>query len=295
MTPGLATLAHPSPVALLRDGFDHGQPVVVHGMREAVAELLALPVLASIDAMLAAWPEPVEVHLPDVADEARSVSVSPQDARTMFASGMGLLFSGVQRYSPALVPWLEAIRADLGLSALTESRCLVYATPAGKGTAPHFDQNVNFVLQVHGSKTWWLAANEHVVRPLTRHTMGQDVDPELASYSALPMPTALPAHAQEYVLEPGSLLFVPRGMWHATRATTDALQLNFTFSPPAWLDVFLAALRTRLAQSPEWRETARPADTSSLEALLRELGDDVPHWAAADILAATEAADAPAE
>jgi twitching motility protein PilT len=32
--------------------------------------------------------------------------------------------------SPALTDWLAAIRGDLGLSALTQGRCLVYATPA---------------------------------------------------------------------------------------------------------------------------------------------------------------------
>ena len=295
MHAGLAALVDPGAVAALLASYEGDRPFVVHGARAGIAELLALPVLASIDAMLSAWPEPVEVHLPDVADEASSVSVSPHHARAMFASGMGLLFSGVQRYSPTLAPWLRALRVELGLSALTESRCLVYATPPGVGTAPHFDQNVNFVLQVHGTKTWFLAPNTHVARPLTRHTMGQEPDPELASYAGQPLPTALPADRTEIVLEPGSVLFVPRGMWHATTATTASLQLNFTFSPPSWLDVLTTALRSRLAQSRRWRETATPLDAARFDALLRELADDAAHWSGAEILAATEAADAPSD
>jgi 50S ribosomal protein L16 3-hydroxylase len=288
MTPGLAALIHPRTVSELGASFARDEPFVVHGMKDTLVELFALPVLASLDAMLGAWPDQVQVHLPDVADEASSIAASPHDARKLFGCGMGLLFDDAQRYAPSLVPWLDAIRADLGLSALTQRRCLVYATRAGKGTAPHFDQNVNFVLQVHGTKTWSLAPNTHVARPLTRHTMGLPADPELQSYARLPLPAALPADRTEIVLEPGSVLFVPRGMWHATHATTDALALNFTFSPPTWLDLLTAALRSRLALSRDWRETAAPRSVATFEALLRELASDAAQWSAADILAATE-------
>ncbi len=292
MLPGLAALVHPHAVSELVDHVRRSAPFVVHGVRDSIAELLALPLLASLDALLGAWPDPVEVHLPDVADEASAITASPRDARKLFANGMGLLFDEAQCHVPQLVAWLDAIRAELGLSALTQQRCLLYATPAGKGTATHFDQNVNLVLQVHGTKTWWLAPNTHAVRPLTRHTLGQVVDAELQSYATLPMPDALPEGQIEIVLEPGSCLFVPRGTWHATHATTDALSLNFTFSPPTWIDVFTAALRSRLALSPDWRATAAPASVATFEALLRDLADDAAHWHAADILASTEGGEA---
>jgi 50S ribosomal protein L16 3-hydroxylase len=287
MTPGLAALIHPHPVSELVDRFRRDEPFVVHGPSDSIAALLAMPCLASLEALLGSWPDQVQVHLPDLADEAHAITASPNDARKLFANGMGLLFDEVQRYAPLLAPWLAAIRAELGLSALTEQRCLVYATPAGKGTAPHFDQNVNLVLQVHGTKTWWLAPNTNVVRPLTRHVMGQDVDPELQSYATLPMPAELPADRTEIVLSPGSFLFVPRGTWHSTHAAGDALSLNFTFSPPTWIDVFTAALRSRLALSSAWRETAEPSSFATLDALLRELADDAASWTARDVLAAT--------
>ena len=288
MAPGLAALTHPDATDELAACFARNEPLVVHGLRDSIAELTALPLVASLDALLQCWPDVVQAHLPDVRDESHAVSVSPQDARKLFANGMGLLFDDVARYAPTLVPWLDAIRSDLGLSALTQQRCLVYATPAAKGTAWHFDQNVNFVLQVHGTKTWSLAPNAHVERPMTRHTVGQLVDAELHSYARMPMLDGVPADVREIVLEPGSVLFVPRGVWHATRATTDALSLNFTFTAPTWIDLLTAALRGRLALSREWRETAAPASAATFEALLRELADDAAHWNATDILAVTE-------
>jgi 50S ribosomal protein L16 3-hydroxylase len=286
--PGLAALIFPRTVAELAECYRRDEPVVVHGERDSVAALRTLPLVTSLDTLLGTWPETVQAHLPDVADESHSVSVSPHDARKMFVNGMSLLFDDVNRYAPELNEWLYAIRADLGLSALAQQRCLIYATPAGKGTAWHFDQNVNFVLQVHGTKTWWLAPNEHVSRPMTRHTIGQRVDSELQSYAKEPMLAEAPTNQREIVLSPGSLLFVPRGVWHSTRATTDALSLNFTFSPPTWIDLFTAALRSKLALSSAWRETAAVASVEVFDALLRELAAEAPHWNATDILEATD-------
>jgi 50S ribosomal protein L16 3-hydroxylase len=272
MTPGLAALIAPRATSEVMTNLARDAVFAVHGMKDSLAELFAIPVLASLEALLGAWPDRISVHLPDVADEASSVSASPHDARRMFASGMSLLFDDAHLYAPPLVRWLHAIRADLGLSTLTQQRCLIYATPAGKGT-----------------KTWTLAPNAHVARPLTRHTIGQPVDPELQSYARLPMPDAMPADRTEIVLEPGSVLVVPRGVWHSTRAATDALALNFTFTPPTWLDLFTAALRSRLALAKAWRETAVPRSPEAFEALLRELAGDAAEWNATDILAATEA------
>ena len=151
MTPGLAALIRPHLVSEVVERLARDEVFVVHGVE--IAGLFDVPFLASLPALLGSWPDVVHVHLPDVADEASSVTASPRDAQRMFASGMGLLFDEAQRYAPQLVPWLDAIRGELGLSALTQQRCLVYATPAGKGTAAHFDHNVNFVLQLSGTKT----------------------------------------------------------------------------------------------------------------------------------------------
>ena len=295
MQPSLAALIHPRSTSEFFASSAADEPFVVHGLKDSVAALTRLPFLASLDALLGSWPNPVQVHLPDVADEASAIDASPGDARKLFANGMGLLFNDAHTISPELTTWLAAICADLGLSALTQGRCLVYATPAGTGTGAHFDQNINFVLQLHGTKQWRLAPNHHVENPMTRHTIGLPVDPELQTYARSPMPERMPADSRSIVLEPGSLLFVPRGVWHSTHASSDALSLNFTYSAPTWIDLLMAALRSRLAQASEWRETAIPASAHELDALLRELADDVPHWSASDILAATEGewADSP--
>jgi 50S ribosomal protein L16 3-hydroxylase len=275
-----------------------GNPFVIHGLSDSVQTLTELPFLQSLETMLNAWPNSVQAHLPDVADESSSIDVTPKDAPKAFSNRMGLLFNNVQSISPELELWLTALREDLGLPVSAYARCMVYATPDRKGTAAHFDQNVNFVLQLHGTKKWTIAANENVVNPTERFAIGQPMTSELASYFEGATPFKMPSDAQEVVLAPGSLLFVPRGYWHETSAEGDALALNFTFSQPAWVDLFTAALRSRLVLSPEWRELADGVNSKdpilkeraerNLDALLLELREDLPNWLAADIIGATE-------
>ncbi len=297
MKTGLAALLHPRSTDDFLASYEQQEPFVVHGNEAHTGELTSLPMLASLEALLGSWPRAVEAHLPDRRDEASAIETDTTQARRLFDEGMGLLFGEANLVSPVLSRWLEQVRRDLGLSALTYGRCLIYATPDGKGTAAHFDHNHNFVLQIRGTKIWTLAENHDVAHPMCRHTMGLPEDPELTTYMDRPMPTTMPEPTQTFELRPGSLLFVPRGYWHATAATGDALALNFTFTAPTWLDLFSAALRSRLVLSPHWRETAegvadparRRSATQTLDLLLAGLVDDLPHWQAADILDATEA------
>lgn len=259
-------------------------------------KLKHLPFLYSLEDLLKLWPKSVQVHLPDLRDEISSIDTTASEARSYFDQGMGLLFNEAHDLSKDLEECLETMKKEMGLSALTYGRCLIYATPDGKGTAPHFDQNINFVLQIHGTKKWTIARNEDLENPLTRHTMGQMPDPEMMGYLEAPLPDTMPESVQSFELKPGSLLFVPRGAWHSTEAQGDALALNFTFTAPTWIDLFTAALRSRLSLSAEWRATAdgvsdpkkRKIAQDKFDDLLGSLVLDLPNWRAEDILNATE-------
>ncbi|MFZ3229339.1 MAG: cupin domain-containing protein [Pseudobdellovibrio sp.] len=292
----LSALIYPNKNSDFFKAYNKNQPFIVHNLKDSIKELMDLPFLSSLDSLLNSWPKSIQAHLPDVRDEASSIDTNPKDAKKLFENGMGLLFNQAHTLSPILIKWLESLRKDLGLSLQTNSRCMVYATPKGSGTAPHFDQNINFVLQLTGTKKWWIAPNVHVENPLTRHTMGLSPDAELESYLEAPLPTKMPESVSAIEIKAGSLLFVPRGSWHSTEASSDALSLNFTFTAPTWIDLFSAALRSRLAQSSQWRETAngvsdpnkRGEAESRFETLLFDLIDDLPNWTASEILQATE-------
>jgi 50S ribosomal protein L16 3-hydroxylase len=187
--------------------------------------------------------------------------------------------------------------SELGVSSLTYGRSLIYVIPAGKVTDLHFDQNINFVFQIKGTKKWWVAPNVHVENPMTRHTIGTPLDPELASYSDEMPESFRTKGANEFTLKPGSFLFVPRGAWHSTQASDeDTLSISFTLTVPTWIDLLTAAMRGRLAQSSLWRESANFVNdkdlhieaTEKFDLLLESLADDIQNWRAQDILSATE-------
>ncbi len=296
---GLSALIGAKNAAEFMAGSWPKQPFVAHNLGTYIQPILDISFLQSLEALLQTWHGPIQAHLPDVSDESSSIDVNSKEARKLFSNRMALLFNDVQSLSPELENWIKALAKDLGLPASTYGRCMVYATPDGKGTAAHFDQNINFVLQIHGTKHWSVAPNTSVENPTQRFTIGQDLDPELASYAENEMPGEMPNKGRrEITLKPGSILFVPRGWWHCTEATGEALALNFTFSQPTWVDLFTLALRSRLLLSPAWRELAdgvssanqgnRLVAQNQLDELLSQLVEDLPNWRAEDILGATE-------
>ena len=288
MNNGLFELIYPLDHAEFLKHFKLNKPFVIHHSSDNLSDLQKLPFLESLEVLLNSWSSHVQVHLPDLRDEVSAIDVPTNEAIHYFNQGMALLFNDVNTISPVLENWLNQMKSDLGISSRSFARCLVYAIPDGKGTAAHFDQNINFVLQIHGTKKWTLANNNSVMNPMDRYTMGLPVDPEMMSYLDSPMAETMPEETFSFELKPGSLLFVPRGVWHATHADGDAISLNFTFTAPAWMDLFLGALRSRLILSTEWRETALIADEKKFDSLLNSLIHDMPNWNAQDILGAIE-------
>jgi 50S ribosomal protein L16 3-hydroxylase len=249
-------------VSRFRDEYWPDRLFVSHRLLSRVDELQAIAGLASVDALLDAWPGRVRL-----SDKQGGRLVSPEQARTLYRDGCHLAFGDVERVFPVLSPWLEQIRWDLDLPINTFGRCHVYASPDGTGETPHFDENVNFVLQLGGEKTWRVAPNRHVKWPTARYTSAfpQAGEP-LRSYTTGPLPTKMPDDAESIRLVAGSFLVVPRGYWHETRASGDSLSLNFTFDQPTWLDVLMPEIYRRLVGHEHWRELASGAGAPRPEA-----------------------------
>ncbi|PCK08615.1 MAG: hypothetical protein COA42_08405 [Alteromonadaceae bacterium] len=267
-------------------------PFISHGNTEALKDLISLPFFDSVESLAACWRDTVDVFNSKIADEISKTSISPEDALNEYRNGSCILFNDVNRIIPDFDMWNQKIRREIGFSELTYVRNLVYATPAGKGNAPHFDQNFNFVIQLEGTKKWWLAKNKTINNPMTRHVIGHPADDELGSYTTKEFPESFPEDCTEYILEPGSILFVPRGVWHMTEAVTDAVSFNFTFTPPTWIDIATIALRAKLSHSEKWRESAiidnKGSHNSEFNKLLNGLSADVENWKSVDFLDITE-------
>lgn len=151
----------------------------------------------------------------------------------------------------------------------------LFFTPAGGGAVPHFDKNENFTVQLTGAKRWQVGETPMVACAPDGYTLGssgitQALAPLLADARRPPERTV--------DLEPGTLLYVPRGTVHHTGAGEPSWSLNLSYCPSMWLDLVQAGLQERLAASPRWRGAVTgvggdPAvrDTNCLPELLAEL------------------------
>ncbi len=239
------------------------KPLFVPANPEKLKALFELPQLQSLEALIAARVLKVRACLPDFDDEYSSIQLEPNDALKAFNNSMTLVFDAMQTQNALIAQTLKNIREDLGLvtggeeNNLCIARSIAYATPAGAGTRLHFDANANFIIQISGSKTWMLAANNSVSNPTERFTTGAlEMPAALEKQCHAPLIDDLPEDSIEFLMEAGSVLYVPRGYWHATTADEDSLSLNFTFSQPTWADVFTKSLQEYLLSLPDWRELA---------------------------------------
>ncbi|HEV7508013.1 MAG TPA: cupin domain-containing protein [Thermoanaerobaculia bacterium] len=140
----------------------------------------------------------------------------------------------------------EAFAAQVGVN--------VYLTPKGSQTFPvHVDEHDVFVLQVQGEKIWRLYEMQELT--VMRRDYKADLFPTEEAkkdFSGTPL-------IAELKLQPGDLLYVPRGMPHCAIARdTTSLHLTVSVTPLYWFDFLKAAVEQTLAAAPELRKSLPP-------------------------------------
>jgi 50S ribosomal protein L16 3-hydroxylase len=159
----------------------------------------------------------------------------------------------------------------------------------------HFDVVDNITVQVKGSKLWSVGPNRIARDPTESCVTLEQLKPELRQYAQSNVPSAMPADAETYLLEPGAALYFPRGYWHQTSSEEESVSLHIHLPPDPWLDVTLAALRARLLRDERWRrDSASLRDPARVdwtaEGALRALRDAVAELAPDDLALTEEAA-----
>ncbi len=170
--------------------------------------------------------------------------VDPSNAARFHDIGATLYFVNVPL--PALTDGL----ADFLGAPRRKVIASLFFTPAGGGAVPHFDKNENFTIQLTGAKRWQVGETPMVACAPDGYTLGSSViTPALA-----PLLAGAQRPLERTVdLEPGTLLYVPRGTVHHTGAGKPSWSLNLSYSPSMWLDLLRVGLKERLAASPRWR------------------------------------------
>jgi hypothetical protein len=197
--------------------------------------------------------------------------------------GLTARLSDMDRYLPGAAAWLRALELELGIPAQS-CELNAFLNAPGVGLSAHCDPYEHLLIHVTGTKriglypspagSYYSASHSLVYTPTPREAAQR---PEGFSDWG----RDLPSDAQQIELEPGSVLFMPRGCYHETRGGDEgpSISLVVRMLIPSHADLLLEYLRDYLAQSAAWRapaagawspdEQARRAQRDALQGLLR--------------------------
>ena len=253
-----------------------GSPRHHAGPLDRLAELAAEPAIRDIPSFLAAHDGVIQLHTRTAEGAAAHRPIAREDAVARFAEGGAMDLRNIDRWFRPAQRWVERLRAELSLEHLpaNASACQAFVSPAGTGVGKHFDNREVFAIQIRGRKRWRIARNDALPNPLMPHSVGNQVHMFNASAPAATFASPeMPADALEIVLEPGSVVFVPRGYWHETHALEDSLSFSMNIRAPSWAELFGDRVTAELGRSALWRASAFDlrAHQSSADELIRAL------------------------
>jgi ribosomal protein L16 Arg81 hydroxylase len=177
-------------------------------------------------------------------------------ARQLLDAGMTLSFDGLQRLDPRL----EALAAGFArLAAIVEPIVInCFLSPEGSGFPWHFDATHVLVLQISGEKRWLLGPQ---VELPPFHLQG-DAPSTPATETVLrelgySFPKAESAPAEEVLVQPNDVLYLPPGTWHRAFARGSSTHLSLVIKPFGFARVLRAALTATALVRSDWRLDAQ--------------------------------------
>jgi 50S ribosomal protein L16 3-hydroxylase len=229
-----------------------GRPHVHDGEMARLGEIAALPEFHDIRLLLQQLPGHVDLVHPD---GRRQIVHRPLDALPAYLEGTAMLYlkdieclDAVARVCDELAELLGVPRRYIG--------CEAFAAIGSVDVPLHFDHETNFMLQLRGSKTWRYAPNCDLPNPVFPYfpaNPNRYYDDGRNPYTGSALPREFPASLVERIVHPGTVTFMPRGYWHATRTHEESLAIGFVIDPPTMAELVLAPLLARLHAKAEFR------------------------------------------
>lgn len=167
-----------------------------------------------------------------------------------YQEGATLILPQLHRRERPLADLCRALEAELGHPVQTN----IYLTPpTAQGFQTHYDTHDVFILQVEGAKRWRLYD-----APAGAVFRGESFEPGSVEAGEI---------TAEFVLQPGEVAYVPRGLMHdAVNEGADEASLHITVGVLArtWADFVLEAVSEAALKTPSLRAVL-PAHVSSSE------------------------------
>jgi ribosomal protein L16 Arg81 hydroxylase len=254
--PVLAALVAPHSVQEFLADYWPDKPLLVHGDPSRLPAFLRAPELSGIGTLSRAYRGRIsftagrKYHIMLPGDAG--------DAASLYRMGLTVMFDNIAPCIPATHANLRRLEAELGLKP-GDARASVFASPPGEGLGVHFDSYAVISVQLQGSKRFYYAPVSELPDPV-----GVQFAPKTEPFDDLyaqirdRFPEPDMAAFQCADMQPGSVLFLPRGYWHHTELDNDSVSVSIVLSARSAVDLILGQLRLLLLQDPSWRASLPP-------------------------------------
>lgn len=176
-----------------------------------------------------------------------------------FRGGRSLRIDGIQRFSRKLILLCRALEQEFSCP----TNINLYLTPGQAGARAldrHYDTHDVFILQTHGRKKWRIYDSPiefplEYLPPIRCERQGRfrqkiEVRKELAARSTANV-------VNEFILEAGDLLYLPRGYWHEAEGVAGHVSCHLTVGIQAltYMDLMTIAITQAATRNPKLRES----------------------------------------
>src|SRR6266496_3804405 len=245
-----ALVAPHSAVEFLRDYWPD-KPFAAHGDPARLPPFLRAPELESVEALSRIYRG--NLRFTSGRRYQKMLAIDQVHAASLYRMGLTVQFEDIAPFVAATASDLRLLEAELGV-ARGSARASVFSSPLADGLSVHFDAQDLFSIQLKGTKRFRIAP----VREL-RYPYGTQFVPDTEPFDFLypqvagGFPDPAGAEFTTVDMEPGSVLFVPRGTWHATESGGDSLSVSIGLYLSSAADAVLEQLQLLLVQDAEWR------------------------------------------
>ncbi|AHM03289.1 hypothetical protein roselon_00879 [Roseibacterium elongatum DSM 19469] len=173
--------------------------------------------------------------------------IDPVRVNQLFADGATVILSGLHERLPKLARYCRALEAVMSCRVQTN----IYMTQAQtQGFKAHYDNHDVVVLQIEGTKEWRI--------------YDTPVDLPLNSQAFNPHDVEIGEETDRFLLHPGDMLYVPRGLAHDAVATGEpSLHITTGLMLRTWADLMAEAVHVLAHDDVAFRRALPPGHANA--------------------------------
>jgi ribosomal protein L16 Arg81 hydroxylase len=184
----------------------------------------------------------------------REIAIQGDQAAALYDAGLTICVTAIEQHVPELARFTARLRDELRFAGEVLVNC--YWSPAGGGFGTHFDDQHVFILQVDGSKRWWISREPGCAAPPENLIHSPEAEAEYrVRHPEIELTPPDESTFVEHLLRPGDCLYLPPGTWHRTTAGEFSLALTLTLAGVRLGELVAKVARRALERALPWRET----------------------------------------